>query len=345
MYLFGINWVGLTEQNGRKLLLSVGFVLAVVLARAVLRGLARLTLRGEALRVRQARFWTSQGLNLLLAVLITVGLMSIWFEDPARLATAFGLVSAGLAFALQRVITAFAGYIVILRGNNFTVGDRISMGGVRGDVLALGFMQTTLMEMGVAPGSDAGPAVWVKSRQFTGRIVTVTNAKIFDEPVYNYTREFPYIWEELSVAVRYGDDRARAEAILLEAAGRHALDPRTISEEAARTLERRFDLRRLDFGPRVFYRLTNSWLELTVRFTVADHGTRAIKDQMARDILDGFDAAGIAVASPEYRIVGLPPVELRDAGPDQPGRSGQTRAISGTPTSTTSSDSGAPSRQ
>ncbi len=321
MPILGINWVGLTEQNGRKLLFSLGFVLALVLARAVLRVLARLVLRGEAPWVLQARFWTGQGLNLLLAVLMVLGLMSIWFEDPARLATAFGLVSAGLAFALQRVITAFAGYIVILRGNNFTVGDRISMGGVRGDVLALGFMQTTLLEMGVAPGSDAGPAVWVKSRQFTGRIVTVTNAKIFDEPVYNYTREFPYIWEELSVSVRYEDDRERAEAILLEAANRYALDPRTISEEAARTLERRFDLKRLDFEPRVYYRLTSSWLELTVRFVVRDHGTRAIKDMMAREILAGFDAAGITVASPEYRVVGLPPVELRDVrpGPAQPG--------------------------
>ncbi|MFO1431682.1 MAG: mechanosensitive ion channel [Candidatus Competibacteraceae bacterium] len=65
-----------------------------------------------------------------------------------RLATALGLVTAGLAFALQRVITVLAGYFVILRSRTFNVGDRIRMGGVRGDVIALSFMQTTIMEMG-----------------------------------------------------------------------------------------------------------------------------------------------------------------------------------------------------
>jgi small-conductance mechanosensitive channel len=61
-----------------------------------------------------------------------MGLVSIWFDDPTRLTTALGLVTAGLAFALQRVVTAVAGYLIILRGKTFNIGDRISMGGVRG---------------------------------------------------------------------------------------------------------------------------------------------------------------------------------------------------------------------
>lgn len=305
MDFLGVHWVGVTAENGKRLLLSILFVAVVLAVRAGLRRVVRGLVQGE--RARQARFWTHQGLNLLASVVIVFGLMSIWFDDPARLATALGLFSAGLAFALQRVVTAFAGYIVILRGNNFTVGDRISMGGVRGDVLALGFIQTTLMEMGVAPGSDAGPAVWVKSRQFTGRLVTVSNAKIFEEPVYNYTRDFPFIWEEMSLTVRYEDDRALVERIVLDAARRHAVDPAEISAEAARTLERRFELQRLDFEPRVFYRLTANWLEMNLRFMSRDHGTRAIKDLIARDVLDGLDRAGLRVASVPYRIVETPP--------------------------------------
>jgi small-conductance mechanosensitive channel len=292
-----IHWIGLTQQNGQKLLLSALFVAALIALRALARGALRLLGRGESKRAVVARFWGHQAINAASLVLTVLVLISIWFDDPARLATALGLVGAGLAFALQRVITAFAGYVVILNSGIFAVGDRINMGGVRGDVLALGFMQTTLMEMGVAPGSDAGPSVWVKSRQFTGRIVTISNAKIFDDPVYNYTRDFPYIWEEVRVPIRYDDDRGRAEAILLDAARQFALDPATMSEEAASSLERRFDVRRLDFEPRVYYSLTSNYLELTVRFVFRDHGTRAVKDQMARTILDEFDAAGIRIAA------------------------------------------------
>ena len=65
-------------------------------------------------------------------------------------------------------------------------------------------MQTQIMEMGQSPQEQAdAPAMWVHSRQFTGRIVTVTNDKVFDEPVYNYTHEFPYIWDEISLPVAY----------------------------------------------------------------------------------------------------------------------------------------------
>ncbi|HEX2638198.1 MAG TPA: mechanosensitive ion channel domain-containing protein [Gemmatimonadales bacterium] len=142
--------------------------------------------------------------------------MAIWFDDPRRLTTAAGLVTAGLVIALQRVVAAFAAYFVILRGRLFRVGDRLVMGGVRGDVIALGFIRTTIMEMGEPPPvQSAEPAVWVEARQYTGRIVTVTNDRIFSEAVYNYTRDFPYLWEELRVPVPYTADRAAAERILL----------------------------------------------------------------------------------------------------------------------------------
>ena len=60
--------------------------------------------------------------------------------------------------------------------------------------------------------------VWVRGRQYTGRIVTVTNDKIFEEPIYNATREFPFLWDEIQIPITYASDRQRAEAILLEVA-------------------------------------------------------------------------------------------------------------------------------
>ena len=300
-----IHLIGLSQANLEKVVLSVGVLVALWVLRRVCRAVLKLVLAGESKRAIVARFWGHQTINAGSLACATFSFASIWFEDPARLATALGLVGAGLAFALQRVITAFAGYVVILNNGLFAVGDRINMGGVRGDVLRLGFIQTTLMEMGVAPGSDAGPAVWVKSRQFTGRIVTVSNAQIFEDPVYNYTRDFPYIWEELQLPVRYGDDWRLVESIMLTAARRHALDPAVLTETAAQTLEQRFDVRRLDFEPRVFCNLTSNYLQMSIRFAVEDHGTRAVKDSMVREIMDGLERAGITVATDAIRIDGL----------------------------------------
>ncbi|HEX6157097.1 MAG TPA: mechanosensitive ion channel domain-containing protein, partial [Burkholderiales bacterium] len=169
MELFGVDLVGVNAENGRKLLVTLGALALAWGAGGVLILAARaLVPHGRAL------FWARQGVRLAIAVLFLFVVVSIWFDDPTRLATALGLVTAGLAFALQKVITAVAGYFVILRGQTFNVGDRITMGGVRGDVIALSFTQTTIMEMGQPPAvQNADPAMWVRSRQYTGRVVTV----------------------------------------------------------------------------------------------------------------------------------------------------------------------------
>ena len=304
--IFGITLVGATPENGKKLLLTVALVAVVLSFSTIVRRLLART-PGERLGAGKVRFWSRQAVGLVAGASLVLGIVSIWFDDPARLTTGLGLVTAGVAFALQRVITAVAGYFVILRGKTFNVGDRIVMGGVRGDVIALSFMQTKILEMGQPPPvSGAEPAMWVHSRQFTGRIVTVSNDKIFDEPIYNYTYHFPYVWEEIRLPVSYRDDRAKAETILLEAAQRHAVQEHEIPHHHIAQLERRYGIRIGDVSPRVYWRLTDNWLELAVRFLSPDHGTREIKDAMSREILGRLDEAGIGIASATYEITGLP---------------------------------------
>lgn len=307
--LFGIRLIGVNADSGAKLLVSVVFVLAIVAASRLAQ---RLATRPAGSRDERAAFWWRQGIRLAAAVVLTLGLVSIWFDEPARLATAVGMVGAGLAFALQRVITAVAGYFIILRGDVFNVGDRIVMGGVRGDVVGLTFMQTKIMEMGQPPPvQNADPAMWVRSRQYTGRIVSVSNAQVFDEPVYNYTRDFPWIWEEIALPIPYKADRARAEAILLATARRHAARAAELGAEALAELRRRYAAAPAEVEPRVYWRLTDNWLEMSVRFLASDHGVRDVKDAMSREILAELDAAGIGIASATFELTGLPAVQVR----------------------------------
>jgi small-conductance mechanosensitive channel len=310
MELGGIRLIGINVENGQKLLLTIGFIVAILLLRAAVVALAHL-LTGQH-RNERAMFWIRQGASVTGAIIAVIAVLSIWFDDPARLTTGLGLFSAGLAFALQRVVTALAGYVVIMRGNTFTVGDRITMGGVRGDVIALTFTQTKIMEMGQPPAvQGADPAMWVRSRQFTGRIVTVTNDKVFDEPVYNYTREFPFIWEEMAFPIPYRADRARAEAILLETVAEHVEDIDRQSEQLRVALERRYFIDLNDLTPRVFYRITDNWLELTVRFVTRAHGVRDAKDVIARAVLKKFDAARIEIASATHEISAVPTLRVQ----------------------------------
>lgn len=310
MELLDVRLIGVNAETGRKLLLTVAFLLVILGMRAAIVGVAHLVTGRH--RNERVMFWTRQGASIAAALTAVVALLSIWFDDPRRLTTGLGIFSAGLAFALQRVVTALAGYVVIVRGNTFTVGDRITMGGVRGDVIALTFMQTKIMEMGQPPAvQGADPAMWVRSRQFTGRIVTVTNDKVFDEPVYNYTREFPFIWEEMHVPIPYRADRRRAEAILLECVGRATGPIDRESEPVRRAIEKRYFLSVDDLTPRVFYRMTDNWLELSVRFIVREHGIRELKDDITRDVLERFDEAAIEIASATFEVAAIPTLRVQ----------------------------------
>ncbi len=309
VYLFDTRLVGVNADNGKKLLFTITLIAFLFLLRWAAQAITGLLLRQS--KSQRAAFWTRQGINLALGLVLLFGVASIWFDDPATFTTALGLITAGLAFALQKVVTAIAGYLVILRGKTFNIGDRIAMGGVRGDVIALGFTQTTIMEMGQPPSvQGADPAMWVRSRQYTGRVETVSNAKIFDEPVYNFTHEFPYLWEEMILPIAYSADRDKAEQILLEVARRHSVPESQLNADAIDELKRRYFLDRLGVQPKVYYRLTDNWLELTVRFVVSDHGIREVKDAMSRDILRKLEADGIGLASATFEIVGLPPLRV-----------------------------------
>lgn len=313
LHLFGVALIGATAANAIKLGLSFAWIVLVTLAGRGLRwGASKIPLKPLA-------FWTRQMVSIVGAVALVCGLLSIWFSDPKQIATALGLISAGVAFALQRVITAIAGYLVILRGSTFNIGDRIVMGGVRGDVVALNFMQTTIMEMGETPAEQGDqPSAWVHSRQYTGRVVTVTNAKIFDQPIYNYSKSLPFIWEEIRLPVPYGSDVAAAEQILIDAAAAHTQDVRRLSQAQRDELAKRYDLPTLSAEPKVYVRLTDNWIELTVRFFTADHGTRELKDVMSREILARFDQAGLQVASGTYAIVQVPKLEVALSLPPAP---------------------------
>jgi small-conductance mechanosensitive channel len=307
--LFGVTLIGATAENGRKLLLTLVFVvLAWLITRALRFILGQFIGTTSGTRFQ---FWAKQGVSLIVAAILLIGIASIWFDNPARLAGVIAIIGAGIAFAMQRVITAVAGYFVILRGRTFNVGDRIVMGGVRGDVIDLSFMQTRIMEMGQSPKEQGdAPSMWIRSRQFTGRIVTVTNDKVFDEPVYNYTREFPYIWDEINLPIKYGDDANKAERILLDAARRHALTHDGIGDDETERLRSQFGIEVGDIDPRVYWRMTDNWLEGSVRFLVPDHGTRPIKDAMSREILAGLNEANIEIASGTYAIVEMPPLKV-----------------------------------
>ncbi|MFH0915079.1 MAG: mechanosensitive ion channel domain-containing protein [bacterium] len=271
--------------DGKLVTTAVVFVLAVLISFA-LRLLFRWRVKDPLVRYHSRKI-----AGYLIAILALIAMGFIWRPFAGQLGLVIGLLGAGTAFALQEVIGAVAGWASIISGRIFWVGDRIEIGGVRGDVIDITLLRTKLMEI----GSSVDDSSWVHGRQYTGRIVAVSNKKTFTDPVYNFSATFEYIWEELTIPVRYDADWTAAERIILEEVT--AVSRSEGAQEAIRLMLKRYPVPRVEVEPHVFVRATDNWIELAARFIVPVRTARSVKDGVSRRIIQRLGEAGIEVAS------------------------------------------------
>lgn len=285
-------------------LLATAVVVGVVAAVNILVELvARARAADAATRyhLRRATRWAA-------LLLLVVALAIVWRVFAGRVGLVIGLFAAGLGLALQQVVSSLFGWVNILSGRIFRVGDRISMGGVEGDVIDLTPLRTKVLEMGrpVELGSeDEASPPWVRGRQYTGRIVSISNNATFTGPVYNYSAIFDFIWEELTLPIPYRADWHAAERILLEEV--EAVSSSADAQHAIAEMTRRYPVPRTEVEPRVFVRATDNWIELAARFVVPVRTARRVKSDLTRRVMERLDEAGIGVASATAEVKLLTP--------------------------------------
>lgn len=258
---------------------------------------------------RHSAYWIRKVTTYAVWGLAGLLIIFIWAEFGRRLGFVVGAASAGVAFALQNVLGSFAAWLGILAGRVFRVGDRVMMGGVKGDVIDLAPLRTTIMEIG-SPGASEDSDVWVRARQYTGRIVTISNKAFFDEPIYNYSKDFDYVWEEIVIPVSYKTDWEKGRDVLLEEVEAATRDFRDQSARALAEMARRYLVARSEVEPRVFVKVTDNWVELSARFVLPTRSARQVKSTISENVLKGFSRENVTIASATSEIVGFPPLQV-----------------------------------
>lgn len=247
--------------------------------------------------------------------LAAILLVSLVYRDRLMgLTVAIGVASVGIAFALQEVIGSIAGWIAISFGGFYKPGDRVQLGGIKGDVIDIGILRTTMMELGE----------WVDSDLYSGRVVRIANSFVFKEPVFNYSGDFPFLWDEIKVPVKHGCDHRLARAILEQAVNDLYTDElMQESRQAWQQLIRRYLLESASLDPAVTLVVTDNWLSFTVRYIVDCKRRRITKDLLYTNILDAFDASQgrISIASTTVHLVEILPLDVRLNDGNASGRS------------------------
>lgn len=226
-------------------------------------------------------------------VFIVLLVIPLWLDSLRNLATYLGLLSAGVAIALQRPLTDMVGWIFLIWRQPFRVGDRIQIDRHAGDVIDIRLFQFSLMEIGN----------WVDADQSTGRVIHVPNGRVFTDPLANYTGGFNYIWNEIVVTVTFDSDWQRAKELLLEIVNRHANHLGDAAREKLKQASHRMLIIYSTLTPTVYTSGRENGVRLTLRYLCEPRTRRGTAEAIWEDLLRAFaEHPRITFAYPAQRI-------------------------------------------
>jgi small-conductance mechanosensitive channel len=239
------------------------------------------------------RFTLQRIQRLAVALAVAVIVVSIIFVNWYTAVAALGVGSIIIGLAVQTPLKSFIAWIYILVRQPFRVGDRIKIGEATGDVIDVGYLDTTLWEFGGQYLSTDHPS---------GRLIKFPNEKVLDEIVYNYSWPlFPYIWNEVKFQIGYNADlefiASTMQKITEEELGREMIERvQTFRDLLARTPVDELDVHE---HPRVIFRVgENTWLEAIVRYLVAPREAGRVKTRLIKKLLAALNAAPDKVMFP-----------------------------------------------
>jgi small-conductance mechanosensitive channel len=282
-YLIGSKLIPLPQSEvdpTRRLLRGAALIIVVL-------GIAK-AVRVYALeRIEDAvtRFTLKRIQHLIGGILIGIIAISVIFVNWYAALTALGVGSIIVGLAVQTPMKSFIGWIFILVRQPYRVGDRIKIEDATGDVIDVGYLDTTLWEFGGQYLSTDHPS---------GRVIRFPNEKVLDSIIYNYSWPlFPYIWNEIKFHVAYGADLAfiatTMEQVTADEIGEGMMERvKVFRELLAKTPVDELEVRE---RPRVIFRVSeNTWLEAIVRYVVPPREAGTVKTRLIKKLLAALNA-------------------------------------------------------
>tara|TARA_R110002033_G_scaffold23563_4_gene55607 strand:- start:3686 stop:4606 length:921 start_codon:yes stop_codon:yes gene_type:complete len=250
-----------------------------------------------------ARYKSQKIIEIVGYVLIILMTISYFTGNIKDFTLAIGLLTAGITITLQELILSLAGSVFIFFVKVYKPGDRIEINGIKGDVIDIDSLYTTMMEIGQ----------WVTSDNYSGRIVKLSNAFVFKGPVYNYSQDFPFIWDEFNLPIRYGSDIELTKTIIVNIA------TQTLSEFVSDSVSKwkevvdKYYIENAQVEPSLAIRMTDNWIEFNLRYIV-DYKKRRITKHILNELIGKAieqTNGKVVLASATFEIVNIPTLKIQ----------------------------------
>ena len=212
---------------------------------------------------------------LLISVVAAVYLL----EDLRVLATTLGLVSAAIVISLQDVCASFFGWFVIMIGRKFTIGDRLEIDGVRGDVLDIQLLRTTLLELNN----------WLGVDQPTGRVIIVPNNFIFKTKVFSFTHGHPFIWGKIDVTVTFNTPAASATALFQKVLEEETREDFAEARRMSTEMVRLYGVEDADYRPKLYTSIGDNGVTFNLLYVSHYRGTSSTRNRINRRLISELE--------------------------------------------------------
>jgi small-conductance mechanosensitive channel len=280
-----LNWYGVTKSeysasiknlvirlSGLAALIALTLGVFELWRRAIVRYTPDLRRRYQFLLLRKIALW------FVIALVTIFGFAT----EIASLATFAGLLTAGIAVALQNVILAVVGYFMLIGKFGIGVGDRVQVANVTGKVVEIGLMRLHVLEL-TGVGTDAQP---------TGRMVAFSNSIAFQTAagLFKQVPGTSFVWRESKFTLAADSDYRVVEQRMLAAVDTAFNDFKANFEQLGRQMEK--SLSSITVGPlmpRLRFKLTTGGLEVVLRFPVEMRLAEEIDDRLTREILSAIE--------------------------------------------------------
>ncbi len=285
--------------TGYALLPRIGIMLALLVAAGLVGKLTTWILR-RGLRVWERGEALAALVRISLYLLAMGAGLSVLAGDARALVGSLGLLGLALSWALQTPIESFTGWLLNSFRGYYRVGDRIEVGEVFGDVFRIDVLTTTVWEAG-------GPEKAVRGAQPTGAMITFPNWEVLRSNIVNYSRDFPFVWDEVVVSVSNESDIAYTMKVLHDAAqaviGDKMTEPAAQYQALLKKARLAFDIAE---EPLVFVAPAEAWTDCTVRYLVEARARRrwatSLNVALAKEIANPQHAGRIFPAYPRTEI-------------------------------------------
>jgi small-conductance mechanosensitive channel len=300
--LTGLFWFAQFQYP--RVYLEKGFYtfLALTIVYFIFKSVIEETVAGK-IKEPKARYSFRKAVSILYFVVLVLALSRIWVEHTETLLVSYGLVAAGVAIALQDFFKNFVGGIIIFVTGIYRVGDRIELNQKCGDVIDIGIMYTTLLEL----------REWVAGDQATGRLTVIPNGYVLSSIVNNYTKDNNFIWDELAIPITYDSDWKEAVTTIQRIVGNETRNMAEQAEQEILKLTEKYYLSIRAVEPGIYLSLTDNWITFNIRYITDVRQRRVVRSTLSQMILEEIQkSAKVRIASTTLDIIGLPELHIKE---------------------------------